>query len=164
MTHPLYDASVPTFLMFLKALSRLIDKAQASGIPEEQIMASRLAPDMHPFPRQIQIATDVAKGAIGRLTQQTPPVFADDETTLDQLKARIARAMEFIGSARPEQFEGAESRAIEMKASGRDLRFDGTSYLLRFATPNFFFHVTTAYGLLRKEGVPLGKPDFFGAE
>ncbi len=77
MTHPLYDASVPTFLMFLKALSRLIDKAQASGIPEEQIMASRLAPDMHPFPRQIQIATDVAKGAIGRLTQQEEQIHAE---------------------------------------------------------------------------------------
>jgi hypothetical protein len=164
MPHPLYDASVPTLLMFLQALSKLIDKAEQSGVAEAQIIEGRLAPDMFPFPRQIQIATDLAKGAVGRLTGQTPPSWADDETTLAELKARIAKAIAYVGSAQPEAFEGAEGRTIELKASGRDLRFDGTSYLLRFALPNFFFHVTTAYGILRAQGVKLGKPDFFGAD
>ena len=164
MPHPLYEASVPTLLMFLQALSKLIDKAERSGVAETQILDARLAPDMFPFPRQIQIATDLAKGAMGRLTGQTPPSWADDEATLAELKARIAKAIDYVGSFQPEAFEGAEVRTIELKASGRDLRFDGANYLLRFALPNFFFHVTTAYAILRAQGVKLGKPDFFGAD
>ena len=163
MTHPLYEASVPTLLLFLQSLSRLIDKAAASGVPEAQILESRLAPDMLPFPAQVRIATDMAKAAVSRLTGQSPPVWADEETTLAELKDRVARAIAFVGEARPEAFEGSEARVIELTAGARQLRFDGTGYLLRFALPNFFFHVTTAYGLLRKEGVTLGKPDFFGA-
>ena len=164
MTHPLYEASVPTFLMFLQALSGLIDKAEQSGIAEAQIVEGRLAPDMFPLPRQIQIATDIAKGAVARLTGQTPPSWADDETTLAEFKARVAKAIAYVGSIPPEAFEGAEGRTIELKASGRDLRFDGTSFLLRFALPNFFFHVTTTYGILRAQGVKLAKPNFFGAD
>jgi hypothetical protein len=164
LPHPLYEASVPTLTMFLQALSKLIDKAEASGVPEAQIVEGRLAPDMFPFPRQIHIATDVAKGAVARLTGQTPPSWPDDETTLSELKARVAKAIAYVGSIPPEAFEGAEARTIELKASGRDLRFDGTNFLLRFALPNFFFHVTTAYGILRAQGVKLSKPNYFGAE
>ena len=163
MAHPLYDASVPIFLHFLQALSKLIDKATASGVPEAQILQSRLAPDMFAFPRQIQIATDMAKGAVARLTGTEPPSWPDEETTVAELKARLATAMEHLQGVDPEAFQGAEARTIELTASGHQLRFDGGGYLHGFAIPNFFFHVTTAYGLLRKEGVPIGKPDFFGA-
>ena len=164
MAHPLYQSSVPIMTAFLQALSKLIDKAAASGVPEAQILESRLAADMFPFPRQVQIATDMAKGAIGRLTGQTPPSWPDDEATLAELKARVAKALDYLATVSPEAFEGSEARTIELTASGRQLRFDGTSYLHGFALPNFFFHLTTAYGLLRKEGVKLGKPDFFGAD
>ena len=164
MAHPLYDASVPTFLHFLQALSKLIDKAAASGLPEAQILEARLAPDMFPFPRQVQIATDLAKGAVARLTGEPGPSWPDDEATLAELKGRLAKAMDHLGAVSPEAFEGSESRQIEITASGRELRYTGQTYLHGFAIPNFFFHVTTAYALLRKEGVKLGKPDFFGAD
>ena len=164
MAHPLYDASVPIFTHFLQALSRLIDKAAESGVPEAQILEARLAPDMFAFPRQVQIATDMAKGAVGRLTGTQPPSWPDDEASLADLKVRLAKALAYLQSADPEAFEGSESREIELTASGRQLRFTGASYLHGFATPNFFFHVTTAYGLLRNAGVKLGKPDFFGAD
>ena len=164
MAHPLYDASVPTFLHFLQALSKLIDKAAASGVPEAQILEARLAPDMFPFPRQVQIATDLAKGAVARLTGEPAPSWPDDEATLAELKARVAKALDHLGAVSPDAFEGSETRQIELTASGRQLRYTGQTYLHSFAIPNFFFHVTTAYGLLRKEGVKLGKPDFFGAD
>ena len=164
MAHPLYGASVPVFLQFLQALSKLIDKAATSGVPEAHILEARLAPDMFPFPRQIQIATDVAKGAVARLTGTEAPSWPDEEGTLAELKARVAKAMEHLQGVDPAAFQGAEARTIELTASGHQLRFDGGGYLHGFAIPNFFFHVTTAYGLLRKEGVKLGKPNFFGAD
>ena len=164
MAHPLYDASVPVFVSFLQALSKLIDRAAESGIAEARILEARLAPDMFPFPRQVQIATDLAKGAIARLTGQPAPSWPDDEATLAELKTRLAKAMDHLGAVSPEAFEGSESRQIEITASGRELRYTGQTYLHGFAVPNFFFHVTTAYALLRKEGVKLGKPDFFGAD
>ena len=163
MNHPLFDASVPTFTLFLEALERLLDKAAASGIPEAQIMAARLAPDMHPFPRQVQIATDMAKAGVARLTDREAPSWPDTEASLAELKERVATALAYVSAVSPASFEGSELRTIELKASGRDLRFDGAGYLHRFCLPNFYSHLTTAYALLRKEGLPIGKPDFFGA-
>jgi len=162
MNHPLFDASVPTFVMFLEALERLLDKAAASGIPEERILEARLAPDMHPFPRQIQIATDMTKAGIARLTDREAPSWPDTESSLAELRERVGKALAYVSAVSPASFEGAEARTIELKASGRDLRFDGTGYLHRFCLPNFYFHLSMAYALLRKEGLPIGKPDFFG--
>jgi hypothetical protein len=162
MNQPLFDASVPTFTMFLEAQARLLDKAAASGVPEDRIMAARLAPDMFPFPRQVQIATDMAKLGIARLTDREAPSWPDTEASLAELKERVATALAYVSAVSPASFEGSEARMIEIKASGRDLWFDGAGFLHRFILPNFFFHTTTAYALLRAEGVPLGKPDFFG--
>jgi len=159
----LYDASVPVFTQILSALSKILDKAAASGIPEARLMEARLAPDMFAFPRQVQIATDHAKGATARLTGASVPAYADDEAALSDLKARIERTLAFVGEAPRDGFEGAEARQIELKAGGRELSFDGRTYLLHFALPNFFFHATTAYDILRKEGVALGKRDFLNA-
>lgn len=162
MNQPLFDASVPTFTLFLEALSRLIDKAAGSGVPEARILESRIAPDMFAFPRQVQIATDMAKLAIARLTDREAPVWPDEEASLAELKERVATALAYVSAVSPVSFEGAEGRTIEITASGHALRFDGAGFLHRFCLPNFYFHLTTAYALLRKEGVPLGKPDFFG--
>lgn len=162
MNQPLFDASVPTFIMFLEAMGRLIDKAAASDIPEDRIMAARMAPDMHPFPRQVQIATDMAKLAIARLTDREAPVWPDTEASLAELKARVSTALSYVSAVSPESFAGAEARTIELTASAMPLKFDGAGFLHRFCLPNFYFHASMVYALLRKEGVPLGKKDFFG--
>jgi hypothetical protein len=162
MTFSLYDASVPMFVRGLNVLAGLIDKAAASGLDEESLMQGRLAPDMLPFVSQVRIATDLAKGAVARLADVEPMVLADDETTLAQLRARIVRTIAYVESVGPAQFAGAETRAVQLKFPGMELNFEGAGYLTSFALPNFYFHVTTVYALLRHAGVALGKRDYMG--
>lgn len=162
MTFSLYDASVPMFVRGLNVLAGLIDKAAASGLDEESLMQGRLAPDMLPFVSQVRIATDLAKGAVARLADVEPMVLADDETTLAQLRARIVRTIAYVESVGAAQFAGAETRAVQLKFPGMELNFEGAGYLTSFALPNFYFHVTTVYALLRHAGVALGKRDYMG--
>ena len=160
----MYDASVPVFTHFLRSLSVILQKAEqhcaAKKIDPSIILTARLFPDMFALTRQVQIASDAAKGAGARLAGIAVPSWADEEKTFDELQARVARTIEFLASLTPEQFAGAEMREIALKAGGRELNFKGFAYLETYAKPNFFFHLTTAYAILRHNGIELGKPDF----
>ncbi|WP_395945362.1 DUF1993 family protein [Brevundimonas sp.] len=162
MAFSLYDAATPVFVRGLNALDGFLDKAAASGLDEGGLMEARLAPDMKPLPDQVRMATFSARAVVARLTGTEVPFMADDETTLVQLKDRIVRSLAFIESVEPAAFAGAETRPVTIKLPGRELNFEGAGYLTSFAIPNFYFHVTTAYAILRKEGVVLGKQDFLG--
>jgi hypothetical protein len=163
-----YDATVPVFIHFLHSLSAILKKAEAQcaarKIDPQVMLGLRLSPDMFPLTRQVQIASDAAKGAGARLAGVAVPSYADEEKTFEELQARIARTSEFLGSLRKEQFEGAEGRAISLKAGGRELSFLGAPYLETYAKPNFFFHLTMAYAILRHAGVELGKSDFLAGK
>ena len=163
MSFGLYDASAPVFVRALTNLSALMDKALAQGFDEEKLLEARLAPDMRPFPSQIQLASDSAKGAVARLTGTDNPSMADTETSFAELKTRIAATVAFIRSVEPAAFEGGEDRDVVLKFPGGEQHFKGGAYLTGFALPNFFFHVTTAYALLRAAGVEIGKRDYLGA-
>ena len=167
MSISMYQAAVPTFLQMLKSLSAILDKAEANvaerKIDPAVLLQYRLAPDMFPLVRQVQIAADHAKGCCARLAGVDVPKYADDETTLADLRTRIAKTAEFVRSFRAEQIDGSEDRDITMTAGSRELKFKGQQYLLHFALPNFYFHTTTAYAILRHCGVPIGKRDFLGA-
>ena len=165
MATELYDLTVPVFTRALKALSGLLDKAvaHAGEAGAEALLANRLAPDMHPLSKQVQIACDGAKLCVARLSGAEAPVNEDVETTIAELKARIAATLEWIGSVPREAIDGQEERDVVLKFPGGEWAFKGQAYVVGFALPNFFFHVTTAYGLLRQAGVPLGKRDFLGA-
>ena len=160
MALSLYDASIPVYLQMLRNLSAIMDKAEAQGGDLAAYMEARLAPDMHPFSRQIQMASDAAKGGAARLAGVAPPSMPDTETTWAELKERLAKTIDFVSSIKPEQVNGDENRTVELPLPGRTMTFTARDFLFNFGLPNFFFHVTTAYGLLRKEGVPLGKMDF----
>jgi hypothetical protein len=162
MTFSLYDASTPMFVRGLNALVGLIDKAAASGLDEATLMQGRLAPDMLPFVSQVRIATDNAKGAVARLSGAEPLVLADDETTLAQLRDRVLRTVAYVESVGSEAFVGAETRPVHLKFPGMELNFEGAGYLTSFALPNFYFHLTTAYAILRHAGIELGKRDYMG--
>lgn len=163
MSFGLYDASAPVFARALTNLSALMDKALAQGFDEAKLLEARLAPDMRPFPNQIQLASDSAKGAVARLTGTDNPSMADTETSFAELKARIDATLAFIRSVEPATFEGGEDRDVVLKFPGGEQHFKGGAYLTGFALPNFFFHVTTAYALLRAAGVEIGKRDYLGA-
>lgn len=167
MSLSMYDASVPVFVRLLNNLNALLDKslahAEAKGIAPEILVNARLAPDMFPLARQIQIATDAAKGCVARLAQIEVPSYADTESNFAELKARIDKTIAFVQQAMPEQMQGSETRTITIKVPDRELQFPGQAFLLFFAMPNFYFHVTTAYDILRHNGVPLGKLDFLGS-
>jgi hypothetical protein len=156
--------SVDVFANTLGNLSFLLEKAAKSAanrkIEPGVLLASRLAPDMFPLTRQVQIACDLAKNSVARLAAQEPPRFEDTETSIDQLRARIARTIDFLKSVPVSALEGSETRDIKVPAGERTLEFKGLDYLQRWAIPNVFFHVTTAYDILRHNGVPLGKSDF----
>ncbi|MCA3560527.1 MAG: DUF1993 domain-containing protein [Aestuariivirga sp.] len=160
----MYDASVPVFAHFLRSLSAILKKAEmhcaARKIEPSVILAARLFPDMFAFTRQVQIASDAAKGAGARLAGVAVPSWPDEEKTFDELQTRIGKTLEFLAALKPEQFAGAEDRDIHLKAGGRELEFRGFAYLETWAKPNFFFHLTTAYAILRHNGIELGKPDF----
>ena len=165
MATELYDLTVPVFTRALNALSGLLDKAvaHAGEAGAEALLSNRLAPDMHPLSKQVQIACDGAKLCVARLSGAEAPVNEDVETTIAELKARIAATLEWIGSVPREAIDGQEDREVVLKFPGGEWPFKGQGYVIGFALPNFFFHVTTAYGLLRQAGVPLGKRDFLGA-
>lgn len=162
----MYQASVPVFKRALKNLSAILEKAAAHAgtkkIDPMVLAGDRLAPDMLPFPRQIFIACDTAKFCVARLAGVEAPKFADDEKTFDEFKGRIQKTIDFIDGVKPAQIDGSEEKPISFKAGPRTLDFNGQSYLLTFAIPNFFFHVTTAYAILRHNGVEVGKMDYLG--
>ena len=162
----MYRASVPVFTQVLTCLAGLIDKAaahaDAHGFDPALLTGYRLAPDMLPFARQIQIATDMAKNGASRLAGHEPPSFPDTETTLDELKERIERALHHVQSFRPDEIDGSEEHPITIKIGGHPTTLTGERYLINFVLPNVLFHATTAYDILRHAGLPLGKKDFLG--
>jgi hypothetical protein len=163
----MYQASVPAFLQMLMSLSAILDKAEAHAgerkIDPAVLLGYRLAPDMFPLTRQVQIATDHAKGCCARLAGVEVPKYPDDETSFADLKSRIARTVEFVRGFAPEAIDGSEEREIAVTAGPRQLQFKGQQYLVHFALPNFYFHTTAAYAILRHCGLPIGKRDFLGA-
>ena len=162
MTFAIHQAAAPVFTRALTNLSAMIDKALAAGVSEATLLEARLAPDMHPFPRQIQMASDSAKGAVARLAGVEPPAMPDTETTIDELKARIAATIAYVNSIEAAALDGAEDREVVLKFPGAEMKFTGADFLTGFALPNFFFHITIAYALLRASGAPIGKMDFLG--
>jgi len=160
MSFTLYDASAPIFAASLRDMSAWLDKAGAEK-PESALIEARLAPDMRPLSAQYQMASDSAKNAMARLAGVDAPVMADTEASFAELKDRCARTVAFVESFDRSALAGSEERAISLKfPNGMGYAFTGDEYLTGFALPNFFFHVTTAYAILRAAGVTLGKPDF----
>lgn len=166
MTISLYAASVPTFIPMLKALRAVLAKgdahATATKVDPSVYLQGRLFPNMFPLVRQVQIACDFAKGAGGRLAGVELPKFEDNEVSFAELYARIDKTIAFLETLTPGQIDGQEERAIEIKAGPRTLNFKGQQYLLTWVNPNFYFHATTAYAILRHYGVEVGKGDFLG--
>ena len=162
----MFQASVPRFINTLGNLSRILDKAQAHTdarkLDPSVLTNDRLFPDMLPMTSQVQIACDAAKGAVARLAGAEIPVHEDTEQTLAELKARIAKAMAFIESITPAQVDGTEDKEIVIKRGDKETRYTGMQFLLGQALPNFYFHVTTAYDILRHNGVEIGKRDYIG--
>ncbi|OGA38364.1 MAG: hypothetical protein A3G26_07200 [Betaproteobacteria bacterium RIFCSPLOWO2_12_FULL_65_110] len=162
----MYQASVPRFVNILTNLSAILDKAQAHvearKIDPTALTAYRLFPDMLPMTRQVQIACDSAKGAVARLAGVDIPKHEDTEQTFAELKARIAKTIEFVQSIKPAQLDGTEDKDITLTVGGKDTTFKGMQFLLGRALPNFYFHVTTAYNILRHNGVEIGKRDYLG--
>lgn len=167
MSLSIYQISVPVFIRMLGNLSAILAKAeahaQAKNIDPSVFLNARLAPDMFALTRQVQIASDAAKGCGARLAGVDIPSFADEEKSFADLQARIAKTVDFLKGLKPEQFEGAENRDITIKTPSRELHFKGLDFLLHFANANFYFHVTTAYAILRHNGVEIGKMNYLGA-
>ncbi len=165
-TLSMYEFLVPTVNRMLGNLTALLDKAaahaEARKFDPANLLNARLAPDMHPLTRQVQIACDIAKGGAARLSGTEVPSYADTETSIDELKARIAKTLAFVNSIDAAAFAGSEERQITIKSPTRELQFNGLDYLRGFALPNFYFHITTAYALLRHNGVEIGKLDYLG--
>jgi len=166
MSFTIYDASIPPMIHMLESLSKILDKAVKQAKTEDMdvsaLLDAKLAPDMFAFPRQIQIASDAAKGCAARLAGIEPPSFPDEEKTFADLQGRIAKTIAFLKSVKPEQCAGAEDKHIVIKTPTRTLEFSGRDYVNNFALPNLYFHVTTAYGLLRMKGISIGKMDYLG--
>ena len=166
MNISMYQASAPRFINILTNLSAILDKAQAhveaKKIDSTALTAYRLFPDMLPMTRQVQIACDGAKGAVARLAGVDIPKHEDTEQTFAELKARIAKTIDFVRSIKPAQLDGTEDKDITLKLGGKDTTFKGMQYLLGNALPNCYFHVTTAYNILRQNGVEIGKRDYLG--
>ncbi|HWU77462.1 MAG TPA: DUF1993 domain-containing protein [Rhodanobacter sp.] len=166
MSMSMYQASVPVFVRALRNFSHVLDKgaehAKAKGVSDEVLLQTRLIPDMLPLIKQVQIACDMASRGTARLAGVEPQSFEDNETTLEQAKARIDRVISYVDSFKAEQIDGSETRAIQLKMRSGELNFDGQTYLLAFLIPNLFFHCTTGYNILREAGAELGKTDFIG--
>jgi hypothetical protein len=162
----MYQASVPRFVNILGNLSKILDKAQAhvdaKKLDAGVLTTYRLFPDMLPMTTQVQIACDTAKGAVARLAGVEIPVYEDNETTLAELKARIAKTIAFIQTVTPKQIDGTEDKEIVIKRRDKETRDKGMQFLLDTALPNFYFHVTTAYNILRHNGIEIGKRDYLG--
>ena len=166
MTLTMYQASVPVFVKMLTNLKGVLQKAaahaQARKIDETVLVNARLYPDMLPLARQIQIASDFARGTAARLAGAEPPSYEDNEKTLTELMARIDRTIEFLHAKKAGEIDGSEGREIVRPVRGEPHKFSGVNYLLQYALPNFFFHTTTAYAILRHNGVEVGKQDYVG--
>lgn len=158
--------SAELFANILGNLSWLLEKGAASAASRKfdpaVLLAARLAPDMLPLTRQVQIACDIAKNSVARLAGQEPPRFEDNETSIEQLRARIARTIDYLRGVPASALEGSETRDIKVPAGERTFEFKGLDFLQRWAIPHVFFHVTTAYNILRHNGVDLGKGDYIG--
>ncbi|GGF15689.1 hypothetical protein GCM10011611_21850 [Aliidongia dinghuensis] len=166
MSFTLYDASIPVMLRSLGQLASLLEKAAAHAeerkIDPSIFVNARLAPDMYPLARQVQSASDAAKACAARLAGLENPSFPDTETTFPELQERIAKTVTFLKSVDPALIAGQEGREIVMKRSSGDIHFTGASYVQGMALPNFFFHVVTAYDILRHNGLAIGKLDYLG--
>ena len=166
MTLSMYRASVPPIVRALTNLRAILEKAaahaEAKKIDPSVLLAARLYPDMFPLSRQVQIATDNAKGVAARLAGLEPPKYEDKETTFPELTARIEKTLDYLRTFRPEQIDGSEEKTIVLPMRSGPLSLAGLRYLLELVLPNFYFHVTIAYAILRHCGVELGKQDFLG--
>lgn len=166
MTLSMYDASVAVFSARLKALANVLSAAEQSAadrkIDPQVFLTARLAPDMFALTRQVQIATDHAKGAPSRLAGREVPKYEDNEASFADLQARIAKTLDHLASFSAADLEGSEDRTIELRLGGREISLPGLQYLLHAAMPNFYFHITTAYDILRHNGVPLTKGAYLG--
>ena len=166
MSLSMYQASVPAYTQMLKSLSAVLKKAEAHAeakkIDPSVFVNARLYPDMAPLSRQIQIATDQVKGGLARLAGTEPPKWEDTEITFADLQARLQKAIDFAASFKPEQIDGSETRDIVLKIGGQDMPFKGQQFLINFSLPNFYFHIVTAYDILRHNGVEIGKRDYMG--
>ena len=166
MSLSMYQASVPRFANILGNLSRILDKAQAHidarKIADATLTSYRLFPDMLPLSTQVQIACDTAKGLVARLSGVDAPAFDDNETTLAQLKERIAKTIAFMQSVPADKIDNTEDKDIVTKRGDKETHYKGMQFLLGHAVPNFYFHVTTTYNILRHNGVEIGKRDYLG--
>lgn len=166
MSVSMYQASVPALIRGLNNLSAILDKAAADAaardIAPEVLLNARLAPDMFALTRQVQIASDSAKGCVARLAGVEVPSYADDEASFADLQQRIAKTVAFLQGFNAAQIDGSEAREVVLKVRGDEIRFSGQNYLLGFVLPNFYFHLTAAYAILRHNGVALGKMDYLG--
>jgi len=166
MSNDLYQASVPQFLRMLGNLKAILEKgaahAAARKIEESALLDARLFPDMFPLMVQVRIASDFARGTTARLSGAEPPPVEDNEKSFAELVARVDAAMGYVRGLSAAKFEGAEKREVKRKIRGVERTFSGSDYLYQFALPNFYFHLTTAYAILRHNGVEVGKTDFLG--
>lgn len=167
MAISIYDVSIPMLTRGLTNVSAMLDKAAAQAAEKKYDTAvlaqARLFPDMYPLVRQVQVACDTAKGAAGRLAGIEIPKHEDTETTFAELKARIAKTLDFLATVSAAQLQNADSRSIELKFPNGSWKFTATKYLTDFVLPNFYFHISMVYALLRKNGIDVGKGDFLGA-
>jgi hypothetical protein len=166
MSISMYKASVPIFSQFLCALSGVLDKgaafAEAKKIDPTVLTGMRLAPDMHPLAWQVRSTTNHAVRACAMISGVTAPDLGDNQTTVSELKERIAKTVEFVKSIKPEQMDGQEDKEIVLKFGANEFKFNGLTFLLNFCLPNFYFHAATSYDILRHAGVEIGKRDFMG--
>lgn len=168
MTISMYEASVPRFVSMLHNLEAIFDKALAYAETKKLgptvLPSARLFPDMYPLSKQVQIACDMGKGAVARLGGVEVPKFEDNEQTLEELQARIAKTIAFIESVPAAQINGSEERDITLTLRGKETKYKGQPYLIGFAWPHFYFHVVTTYNILRHNGVEIGKRDYMGEQ
>jgi hypothetical protein len=166
MSISMYQASVPNITRALNNLIGVLEKAaahaEAKKIDPSVLVNSRLYPDMFPLARQVQIASDTAKGAVSRLAQVEAPKYEDNETTFPELIARVKKTIDYLATMKPEQIDGSEDRTVSWKTQTATRSMPGMAYLLHHALPNVFFHCSTAYNILRHNGVEVGKQDFLG--
>lgn len=166
MTISMYQASVPVFIRMLNNLVAILEKAaahaEAKKIAPAVLLSSRLYPDMFPLSRQIQIASDTAKGGAARLAGMEPPKYEDNETTFSELIERLRKTIAYLNTLKPEQIDGSEKKKVTLKVRDEMLTFEGLTFLLNRVLPNLYFHISTAYAILRHNGVEIGKKDYLG--
>lgn len=166
MTLSMYQASVPALIHGLENLKNILAKAaahaEAKRIDPGVLLNARLFPDMFPLSRQVQITSDVTKYGIARLASMEVPSYPDTETTFPELLARVQKTIDFVKTASAAQIDGTEGKDITLTIGGKDMKFTGQNYLFQFVLPNFYFHISIAYGILRECGLELGKSDYLG--